>query len=158
MSTLTGAEVWAATIADPKFQAEVPEGDVRREVIRPFIEAAPTALADFLEQPVTLKTLLESKVAFLRYCLDNGFAQKVADQVGGMSALMEPVIEATIEGLVEMLTTIPEVLKAEGVSEDAVLQGPRIALNPSNFERYRSGTLTVEDVLRTQPGVILQNT
>ena len=157
MTSLTSAQVWSASLADPKFASEMPEGSPTRVIIQPFIEAAPTALAEFLDRPLTLKVFIDAKVAFLRYCLDNGFAEKMSDAVGFGGELVESALEAVIEMLAEVFKNVPAFLDERGITEEQVLLSPEVGLNDENKALYKSGTLTVADVLRTQPAVILKN-
>lgn len=158
MATLTGAEVWAAAIADPKLTSDLIEGSPLREAFRPFVEAVPLALAKFLDQRVTLNALLGAKIAFVRHCLDHGFIEAMPlDAFGASRETMRGVLESVLGKAMEMLENLPGMLFSMEVSEEDVILGPRVGLNPENQELYRAGNLTIEQVLRTQPSIILKN-
>lgn len=128
-----------------------------RDAVKPFIEAAPKALADFLNKTVTLRVLADTKIAFVRYCLDNGFVEKM----DGVTTLGGELIKSLFEGVIEMLGNVmkdvPAFLQAHGVTEDQVMLGPKVGLNAGNQAKYKAGKLTVAELLRTQPAVILRN-
>jgi len=157
VNTLTGADVWKAITADPAFAAEMVEGTPEREVIKPFIEAAPTALAEFLDQPFTLKAYADSKVTFLRYCIGNGIADKLSEAFGMSASLVRSALGASIDMLAELIKDVPAFLALQNVTEDQVMLGPKVGLNDANKELYKAGQLTIADVLRTQPTLILKN-
>lgn len=157
MSTLTGAQVWEASLADPSFVEQMPEGSPVREAIRPFIEAAPKALAEFLDKTVTLKVLADAKIAFLRYCLGTGFTEKLGEAVGFGGGVIKSLLEGFIEMLDGIQKNVPAFLEEHGVTEEQVMLSSQVGLNADNQARYKIGNLTVADVLRTQPAVILKN-
>jgi len=157
MGSLTGTQVWDASIADPSFSAQMPEGSPLREALKPFVEAAPTALAEFLDRPITLQVLVDTKIAFLRYCLGNGFVEKMDEAVGMGGDLIKSMFEGLIEMLADTLKDVPAFLKAQGVTEEQVMLSSKVGLSVDNQAQYKAGKLTVADVLRTQPAVILKN-
>ena len=157
MNSLTGAQVWDASLADPSFSSQMPEGSPVREAIKPFIEAAPKALEELLDQPLTLQVLGDAKIAFLRYCLGNGFVEKVGGAAGAGGSLVKAMLEGVVETLAAMRMDLPAFLKEHGVKEEEVMLSSEVGLNGANQDDYKAGKLTVADVLRTQPGVILKN-
>ena len=157
MTTLTGSDVWNASLEEESFAEEMPEGGPVREIIRPYIEAAPTVLADYLEKPLTLQVLADTKIAFLRYCMDNGFAEKMGEAVGFSGEIIEVVLSNLVEALAGMLEDIPGMLEEQGVTEQQVMLNKKVGLNSENKKLYKAGALTVEQVLRTQPSVIVKN-
>ena len=68
------AVIWTELMKDRLF-ATFPEWQC--EVFKPFVEAMPVALADLLDEPMTLQSFAKAKLAFLRYCLDNHLSQKI---------------------------------------------------------------------------------
>src|SRR3989344_3752767 len=121
MTALTGERVWQASLADPSFSAEMPEGSPIREAIKPFIEAAPTALAEFLDQPLTLQVLGDAKIVFLRYCLGNDFVEKVGGAAGMGGELIKSLLEGIVETLAEMLKDVPPFFEAMGATEEQAM-------------------------------------
>lgn len=157
MSSPTGSQVWDAAVADPSCSSQMPEGSALREAIRPFFESAPTVLAEFLDRPLTLQVLADAKIAFLRYCLGNGFVEKVGGAVGMSGHLVKLMFKGLIEMWENILKDVPAFLEAQGIMEEQVMLSPKVGLNADNQKQYKAGTLTVADVLRTQPAVILKN-
>lgn len=157
-SSLTGAEVWAATVADPSFTEEVPEGDPMREVLRPFVEATPVVLADFLDKKATMETVVHAKLAFLKYCLKNGLVQKAADALGAMTGMLEQAFASVVSMLEASCENIPALLIQAGMTEEEAMLDPSMRFNEASKQAYNAGTLTIGDLLRTQPTVIIKNT
>ena len=153
----TAQQVWEATTNDPKFAEEMPAGSAQREAIKPFIEGSVTALDGQLEESVTLQTIADAKVKFLRYCVENNFG-KVMDDVLGMGAdMINGMLEQLIDMVEPMLADTTEFLEENGVTEEEVMVSAQIGMNDDNQKKWRAGTLTIGELLLTQPSVILQN-
>lgn len=156
MSMLTGIEVWTATLNDPDFATQIPEGPLR-DALRPFVEDSPKVLFVYLNQTLTLRVLIDSKVTFLRYCLEND----LADTIGSISGISPEVVarglREAIQKFVKVFEDIPRLLEAHSVTEEQIMLSSKIGLNVSNQGLYGAGTLTVAQVLRTQPSVIIKN-
>lgn len=108
MSSLTGTQVWAALLADPMFGSEIPEGSPIFDVLRPYIEAAPTALAKFLDKPMTLEGFTEVEIAFLRYCLDSGFVEKIEkiQKMGEVTGIRSDLSRPMLEGFIKIMESV----------------------------------------------------
>lgn len=153
----TPIQVWEATIADQNFVAKMPEGSRQREAIRPFIEGAVEALADQLENYVTIQTLVEAKFAYLRWCIENGLGRVMAEATGTNPRLIEPVLGKMFKMLEEMCNNLPALLERHSITEEQLMRDPKLGMNADNIEKWRSGVLTIGELLVTQPAIILSN-
>ncbi len=159
---VTGAEVWSMLLADPEVTAQLPEGSQIREAFRPFVEASPVVLANLVDERMTFQVLVNAKIKFFRYCLNNGYVDKMAAASGmgdgGMfGGMFADLLEGVVEMLEDMASDIPVILQEQNVTEEQVMLSPQVGLNAANKKLYQAGTLTVADVLRMQPAVILHN-
>jgi hypothetical protein len=166
MSQITGKQVLAALMKDPEYSAQ-PASVLA--VTDPFMLGIPEALKDHLDNVVTLATLMDAKVAFLRYCVAGEYVKKVVaampeDSFGWMSAesageMMQGMMDQMVEMLAEMVKDVPAFLEAQGITEEQMMAHPKgVALKPSVLKLYKAGTLTIADVLKMQPMVIVKNT
>lgn len=156
MATLTGQEVWEATLNDASFAKQMPEGPLR-DAIRPFVEKSPEILAAYLEKKVTLESFVQAKAAFIEYCLENGFADIMASAAGMDSGFIKDLLGYAHKMFSELLKDVVKFLEEHGITEDQVILSAKAGLNETNRELYKKEQLTIHELLRTQPGVILRN-
>lgn len=156
--SITGEQVWDVVSKDPDF-LDVASTKAQHEAIKPFFMAAPEVLAHVIDKPVTLESLNRAKLDFLRYASQNGFFRAVTK--GTPDETMIDMFEPVIAGLISMMTAIaedvPAFLKENDLTEEEVILGPAVGLNRANIERYRVGTLTIGQVLLSQPMIIFKN-
>lgn len=166
MSQITGKQILSALMKDPEYSAQ-PASVI--EASNPFMLAIPEALKDHLDKIVTLATLMDAKIAFLRYCVANDYVKKVVsampeDSFGWMDAdsmaeMMQNMMAQVVEMLAEVVKDAPAFLEAQGITEEQMMAHPKgVALKPSLLKLYKAGTLTIADVLKMQPMVIIKNT
>lgn len=165
MSEITGQEVLDALMRDSEYLI-YPKQVL--DVMKPFMLAIPEVLKDILGKKVTLDTLLEAKVVFLRYLCENGYVSAVVKSMpeellgilgrDDVLELMEGMVSELVEMLAEMAKDVPAFLEGQGVTEEQVMADPSMALKPNVLELYKAGKLTVADLLRLQPMVIVKNT
>ncbi len=165
MSQVTPEAVWQAQLRDPDF-ADMPPAML--EVLRPFVEALPVVLADKLDEQCTFSTVMDAKVVFLRYCIENNFARKAADatpeemlgmfDAADMYQMLLSQLEEVLETLTEVVGNVGEFLEARGVTEEEVMLSEQAGLNKEARELYQSGQLTMGQVLMTQPSLVTKNT
>ncbi len=153
----TAAQVWETITADSQFIAQAPEGSAVRIATRPFIEGSVEALGDPLENFVTPKVIFEAKVTFFRYCLENNFGKVVGDAVGMDADLATGMLVGLIEMLEPVIQNFLKFLEENGVTEEQIMIDPQIGLNTANQQKWRDGTLTLGELLLTQPAIILLN-
>lgn len=151
----TASQVWEAAVADPKFAALAPEGSPERDVIRPFVEGSVEVLADQLETVVSLHAIAKAKITYLRYCIDNGLIKAMGDATGMGGEMFDGMFEGLIEMLVPVVANTALFLEENGVTEEQVMLSPLMGLNADNKEKWRAGTLTIGELLMTQPSDIL---
>ena len=155
-NVLTGIEVWEAAQREPSFAAEFSHPGLM-EAVRPFIEQAPVALAEHLDKKACLESFFVTRIAFLDFCLKNGMGDVVGKIVGMSGESITGILSEAMSGLQKLFPTIEAVLKQQGVTEDQAMLGPSVGFSEANKTLYRAGTLTIAEVLRTQPGCILSN-
>lgn len=153
----TAEQVWAATTADPKFAAEMPEGSPQRDAIRPFIEGSVKVLDDQLEDTVTLQAIATAKMEFLRYCVENNFGKVMGDVMGMGGETITRLFKQLVDMLQPLSENMTAFLEENGVTEEQVMVSSQIGMSAENQQKWRDGTLTIGELLLTQPSVILQN-
>lgn len=153
----TAQQVWEATIIDPKFISQVPEGSPQRDAIRPFIEGSVEALGDQLENTVTLQTICNAKVRFLRYCVENNIGKLMSEITGMESEVINGMFDKLIDMFESMLKDVNAFLEEHGVTEEQIMTSPEVGMSADNQHKWREGTLTIGELLVTQPSIILTN-
>jgi hypothetical protein len=166
MTDVTGAQVFAAFRQDPRITA-LPD-DIRElqlQVFQPYVEALPdiARAADLLDAQVTVKAVLELKLHFAQYCLDDDImdaARRFIPDVGmggvgrdQMVDMMESALRMLVETLPQTLAnldTLPPEL-------EALVLFDQFGLSYEHKAHYDSGALFVSDLLVLQPGVIVIN-
>lgn len=161
-----GNQIWQKCQEDPEL-GEAPEAV--KEVLGEFINYSPTILKDQLFDPVSLKSIMDAKLAFLRYCQENNLIQRVVvalpeENLGWMSrGSMAKSMASTFGKLIDLAENISYdiigFLEEREVTEEFILTSPEsdLCLNEKLQEGYRAGTLTICDLLLEQPTVILKN-
>lgn len=161
-----GNLIWQKCQEDPEL-GNAPE--TMKEVLGEYINLSPTILKEQLFEPVSLNSILQAKLSFLQYCQENDFVQKAVaalpeESLGWMSRSdMSDSMTSTFGSLIEfakdIIGDISGFLRENGISEEQVLTAPgsNLCLNEGLQERYRTGTLTIRDVLLEQPTIILNN-
>ena len=71
--------------------------------------------------------------------------------------LVRSMLEKSTEMLADMIKDVPAFLALNNITEDQVMLGQNVGLNDANKELYKAGQLTIAEVLRTQPALILKN-
>jgi hypothetical protein len=165
MSTVTAAAVWIKINEDVDFLQQ-PESV--RDATRPYVEALPIILADMLNAPVTLNSVMKAKVAFLRYCVDNGFIKAAVDAMPDealgffdredLPEMFESLLTQAIDMAEELTGDVAGLLKENGLTEEKVMLGPSIGLNDEARSLYQAGELIIGELLLIQPMLIVKNT
>jgi hypothetical protein len=138
---VTGKEVYAALQNDPGFRMAEDE----LGFLRPMVEDSPEILANLLDQPFTMENFLKAQIAFKEAVINHaGTDEFVADLLGAAVDLARDLIEE-----------FPQALAEAGVPEEHVILGSQVGLWPPAAALYRAGTLTIGELLRIQPGVII---
>lgn len=103
MQTPTGQAVLGALQNDPRYTGMQQDA---RDIITPYITAAPEALGeDLLCSKVSAISFVQAKLVFLEYCLKNGFAEKSANLL--VTAHEKAKIDPTIVALKIKLPKLP---------------------------------------------------
>ena len=157
-----GELIWLKINEDQEFQQQP---QVLREAMRPYIEAMPTVLSDMLDQPVNLSTLVNAKLKFLRHSVDNGIIGVAINALpeeqksffGDESDMFQEMFNGIIDQLASMTGDLPGLLQEQEVTEEQVMLGPQLNLNPESRILYKTGQLTIEKLLLVNPMVIYKN-
>lgn len=161
--TVLPQEVWDALLKHPEFASQPP---AMQKALRPFVEATPTVLADLLDQIVTVETLMKAKIAFLRYAVGNGFIEASVkatpkaqrDLFDGMVDMLKSALETAIDMLEEIAKDVPGFLKENEITERDLLVNPKVGLSGKALSLFDKGKLTIGELLRLQPSIIVKNT
>ncbi len=156
-TSITGRDVWEAVLKDPRFKDEVEAGGPIMGVVKPFLKDSVVVLADLLETPITLQVLADSKIRFLKHSMANGFAEKMGEVTNVDLGRAASILEGLIAELEPMSENLEKLLAEQGITEAEAMITDRVGLNEENIRKWKSGTLTVADVLTSQPSVILKN-
>lgn len=156
-------EVWEALEKHPEFASQPP---AMKKALRPFVEATPTVLADLLDQPATVESLMKAKIIFLRYCVDNGFIEAAVkatpkamrDLFDGVEDMLKSTLAAAIDMAEEIAQDVPGLLVQYEMTERDLLTNPKVGLAGKALSLYDKGKLTVGELLRLQPTIIVKNT
>lgn len=100
MTKCSGAEIFAKLLENPKFGAYPLK---MLEAMKPFVEALPAILAKHWNKKVTLASLSQAQVAWLKYVMANGYVEKTI-KTSGFDFL-------DIETITNMLTELLQMLQ-----------------------------------------------
>jgi len=163
MCEVSGEKVWQKLCEDEEFQKQL---ESVREVMRPFVEALPMLLGELLDTPVTLVSICQAKVKFLRYCLEHDFISKAyeatPEEALGFftreiyASMLENTFNQLIDLMEEQIPQLPTLLQRMGLAEQDHL------LDSAGFreearELYLLGELIVGRLLLVQPMIIVKN-
>lgn len=152
MLEITGDQVWEA------LRNEVVVSEL---ILRPFVMALPELLADLLDKPVTVETLVRARAVHIRHSLEGEYIRKdaAADFGEPLDADDEIFVETmeeewrkALSSLEAIATNVSAFLEEGGRTEDNVVLH---YLSPENAERYLAGELTIAGLLISQPTIIV---
>lgn len=163
----TGEQVWEAMCQDPAFQAEVPSGKPR-ELFRELGMRLPEILAEHLDKPLTLRSLIEAKLAVVNDIAGSDFMERLiasypvqalrGQDVQRLVATVKAVLAQALTSMESVLGEFDGFLRRQNASEEQLLAHPKGGkLGPAAMAEYRAGTLTVGRLLALQPHVIVKN-
>lgn len=158
-------KVWDGLMQDPAFSAGMPEQ--ARPAFRELVDELPDVLAGQLDRNVTLPFMMEAKLAVTEHCLTSGFVEKMFRMIPEdiLPFPVDQMIAMTTEGLkmfrmplMEMIHNTQDFLESYGVTERQLLANARGGrFNAATLQAYDAGTLTIRDLLETQPAALLLN-
>lgn len=156
-------QVWQGVLKDPETASQP---DVMKQALRPFVEAIPKVLADLLDMAVTVESIMKAKIAFLRYCADNGFVKAIiaatpAESLwligaGTAASMLELALTAAISMAEQIAQDVPVMLAQKGTTERELLASPKVGLTGEALALYDKSKLTIGDLLRLQPMIIIK--
>jgi hypothetical protein len=143
---------------DIDFWKEVPLG--ARPIFEELVAAIPDVLGDdLLNSPANVAGIARAKVKVIDHALETDFASKMLEAMGMDSEMIE-MIEHAMNSMAGMLNSLLEqsleMLKKVGGSEERVLA--KMGLNEELIEKCLRGGLTVGELFRDHPAIIIQNT
>src|SRR3989338_3038296 len=158
MTTLTAKLIWTKLNEDTRFLGKPVS---IREAVRHFFEAMPVVIADFLDRPVTVTNILEAKIVFLRYTIDNGICGATLSGFSDaflrgldkdfLLEIMRVQMDETLSKAEILLADLPTIIDQSGLSDQEILLNPDSGLNDEARRLYQSGELTVGGLLTVQP-------
>ena len=162
--SVSGDEVLAALMTDSEYAGQPPAVLAAME---PFVRELPNLLADDMEKPVNLTVLMGAALKYHRYCAENGLLHEVAkflpeELADGLGAQkLEEMLKGANESfrrfLENLVADVQKFLDSRRISEEIMMAHPQgIGLNHALLEKYHAGSLTLADVLREQPIVIVK--
>ncbi len=155
-------DVVAALRNDAFFRATIPND--QRPIMEAFAAELPEVLRDYMALPVTTESLLKSKRAILAHVLEGDRLTTLLKKAMGVSAytllggMAKMALETMLQSIDEAASDIPSILKHLGTTEEEFMLSERTNLSPENANKYRAGTLTIGDLVYTQPFVLINNT
>jgi hypothetical protein len=153
----TGEQVWQAVIKDKKFANDILKGSPQRKAFRPFAVGSIEALAEQLDNLVTVVEIIQAKAKFLQYCLENSFCNTYGVAVGMNPNICKREIEINLKLLESDVERAAVYLKKQVSVQEMLLVGSTIGVNSENIRKWRVNELTIGELLVTQPSVILHS-
>lgn len=95
------------------------------------------------DEPLTLAVMVESKLAGQRFFLEDGNLEELAGLAGGTADMMRGALGMAIEMMEQMASSIPEMLKAQGLTEEQVLLDDSTEFSEAAKAKVRDGSLTI---------------
>jgi hypothetical protein len=142
----TADQVWRAVCADPAFTNQ---SFLEIDAVRFKIENLVKLFDGKFKDPVTPCAVIDARATFLRHCAtDNAFLEELSGKLG-------LDVERIKNGYLDATNKYQSTLQDTTVLT-AVKRQIRDELHADNKEKWRSGTLTIGDLLVTQPSIILQ--
>ncbi len=163
MSVISGKAVWQALISDPSVE-DLPA----IHVLKPYVEAMPEVLKTILDNKVTLATITQARILYIKYLSSEKLATKQVMQIPPAflgkrdpAKLAEEAEKAVIQIylLLEQLEPeLPKFLAARGMSEaDYFSDSTGLQMRSDLYQSYLAGSLTIGDLLLQQPFLIINN-
>jgi len=161
--TVTGSEIWERVARSPDVTCQPYKV---QEVTKSFIMAVPDILKDLLNQKVTLETVMKARLRFLHHCRYFNYSRKILDAKPECSygyfsreetsRAIEDTLCSDIE-LAEIVLCDPAAfMRRQNATELEIMQNPGgLGLRNDVLKKYVCGTLTISDLLRMQPEVIV---
>jgi len=164
IGTVTGIEIWEHLATDVDVKCQPPSV---QEAIKPFVMAAPEILRDLLNQKVTLESVMRAKLRFLHHCRYFDYVCKIMDarpecsygffSREEMTRALESILSLDIELAEKVASDTNGFLRAQGVNELQLMKNPEgLGLRHDVLREYICGSLTISDLLRRQPEVIVK--
>lgn len=161
---LTGQQIYDALLRDPSFTSQI-KTETARAIWRDLCEIVPETLSEFLTQPVSVTSIMNAKIAFLKKLTEGDWIQRMAEAFANelfganeFSELMKDTLGMLIEAIPEILGDVPAFLASQEINEEMFLgheKGGRFT--EATMTRWKQGNLTIAELLTMQPASIIQN-
>ena len=162
---ITGQQVLTAIMKDSEYSAQP---NTMLAAIEPFVLAMPDVLKDHLQNSVTLVSVMNAKIAFLRYCTDHEYVKTVVTAMpegtlGWMDAesiisLIQDALSKTIVIAESVAKDVPALLASQDIDErEVMVSSDGVGLGSKALKFYDTGKMTIGDLLLMQPMVIFKN-
>jgi hypothetical protein len=158
-------KVWKKLASDADFRQGLPLS--ARKVFREVIDAMPRVLRQRLSSKVTLSNLGKARLDVLEHMLGSDFMKNLAVELAKivpeaaavtLEELTDGMKAAFAQGrlpLMEMIHNTAEFLEINGLTEREAFSQARGGLNAANMRAYDAGTLTIADLLESQPVLVV---
>jgi hypothetical protein len=129
--------------------------------------ALPSMLDEMLNQPVNMATLIASKLKLMAYLINSDalyrYDGELQKKIFYLSDRTYKFV-ATEFNLILGMNRLQEILKnpqiylvSKNLSERDIITSTRTGFTGENNSKYQNGTLTIGELLITQPNVLLRN-
>jgi len=163
--TITGTAVWVEIQKDATFMNQGYQYEEPAKILREYLEnELLEIIGDMIGKQATIANLLETKVLCIKHALNSGLILRTIrampnEALKACGFSINDVLEMTMNSLTNSIPIlekiakdVPDFLKQHGVSEEVIYTN--IGVNQENIGKIE--TLTIGDILISQPGVILK--
>lgn len=160
--TVTKEEILRALEADPDFLCQPAASQA---VWREFLIHTPEILASILSRPLDIDVFFQVKALFFEQLISGDLPKKLLDSMPASSFMVISKSSALRQltqklkqalGMFKHVVKDPEsFLRDYGVTEEHLIGG--LGLRADLMSQYKARTLTVADLLRAQPYVLVKH-
>ena len=142
------------------WQVVMRSSEIKR-ALQPFLKALPRVLEDYLGKLVCVETIQKARIAFLKYCLNSGYAEAFVsamqeeprEEFGIDREFIERELRRRLVVAVEIGTNVSAYLSSHFLTERIFLCN--CGLSGEALSLYNRGELTVGRLLDLQPEIFV---
>lgn len=159
---VTPGHVWEQMNKDSFFTGEE---KYFRHLMRCYIEYSPLVLLDLLECNADLVNMMNTRLRFINYCLEDGVLRAIDEKAPkeGLGLIPREKISLAMKNHIDERAQESCVLAVStgllpnlrGKSEKEIYTSHEVGMNVRTFNRYKKGGMTIGVLLRIQPGIFL---
>jgi len=159
MLVLDPNAIWATYLSGEFHQ---PQHKKVLAVMEPYVKALPLVLARQLDNLVTLRSLLKSRIAFLDYCLTHDLPEAMStagpDYLRGKGSLVTRLLVDIIAAHRLVLASIPGLLERLEYADEIEYIVDQFELNEAMAAYLYDSKLTIGPLLLEQPIIFTRHT